>query len=68
LRRCIPIGELRGNVYRVRNDLLNASGGLDIKDGFIQRSARLPEFKDAAKFYDWFLAQNPKLTAQNNPL
>jgi hypothetical protein len=37
LRRCIPIGELRGNVYRVRNDLPNAWGGLDIKDGFTQR-------------------------------
>lgn len=68
LRRCIPIGELRANAYRVRNDLLNAWGGLDIKDGYIQRSARLPEFKDAAKFYDWFLAQRPELTAQNNPL
>ena len=68
LRRCIPIGELRGNAYRVRNNLLDAWGGLDIKDGYIQRSARLPEFKDAAKFYDWFLAQKPELTAQNNPL
>jgi hypothetical protein len=68
LRKCIPIGELRGNAYRVRNDLLNAWGGLDIKDGYIQRSARLPEFKDAAKFYGWFLAQKPELTAQNNPL
>jgi hypothetical protein len=33
LRRCILIGELRDRVYRVRNDLLDAWGGLDIKDG-----------------------------------
>jgi hypothetical protein len=33
---------LRGGVYRVRNDLLDAWGGLDIKDGYIQRSAFLP--------------------------
>jgi hypothetical protein len=68
LRRCIPIGELRGNVYRVRNDLLVAWGGLDIKDGYIQRSVRLPEFTDAAKFYRWFLARRPELMAQNNPI
>jgi hypothetical protein len=41
LQRCIPIGELRGGVYRVRNDLLAAWGGLDIKDRYIYRSARL---------------------------
>jgi Nucleotide modification associated domain 3 len=67
LRRCIPIGELRGRVYRVRNDLLDAWGGLDIKDGYIQRSVRLPAFHDAAKFYRWFLAQKPELVGENNP-
>jgi len=67
LRRCIPIGELRDQVYRVRKDMLDAWGGLDIKDGYIQRSARLPAFLDAAKFYRWFLAQKPGLVAENNP-
>ena len=66
LRRCIPIGEFRGRAYRVRNDLLYAWGGLDIKDGYIQRSVRLPAFHDAAKFYRWFLAQKPKLVRHNN--
>jgi hypothetical protein len=68
LRRGIPIGEIRGKVYRVRNDLLDAWGGLDVKDGYIQRSVRLPAFKDAAKFYSWFVAQKPALVAQNNPI
>jgi hypothetical protein len=67
LRHCIPIGELRGGVYRVRNDLLDAWGGLDIKDGYIHRSVRLPAFHDTAKFYRWFLAQKPELVAENNP-
>ncbi len=67
LRQCIPIGELRGGVYRVRNDLLDAWGGLDIKDGYIQRSVRLPAFHDVEKFYRWFLAQRPDLVPQNNP-
>lgn len=66
LRRCIPIGELRDGVYRVRNDLLDAWGGLDIKDGYIQRSVRLPAFDNAAKFYRWFLAQKPELVQRNN--
>ena len=66
LRRCIPIGELRDRVYRVRNDLLDAWGGLDIKDGYIHRSVRLPAFHDATKFYRSFLAQKPELIQRNN--
>ncbi len=68
LKRCIPIGELRDSFYRVRNDLLDAWGGLDIKDGYIQRSVRLPAFSDAEKFYCWFLNQSPELIPKNNPL
>jgi hypothetical protein len=67
LRRCIPIGELRNGVYRVRNDLLDTWGNLDIEDGYIHRSVRLPAFHDAATFYRWFLAQKPELVAENNP-
>ena len=66
LRRCIPIGELRDRVYRVRNDLLEAWGGLDIKDGYIHRSVRLPAFRNAVKFYRWFLSQKPELIQRNN--
>jgi hypothetical protein len=66
LRRCIPIGEFRDRVYRVRKDLLTAWGGLDIADGYIQRSVRLPAFRNTAKFYRWFLAQKPELIQRNN--
>jgi hypothetical protein len=68
LTRCIPIGELREKFYRVRNDLLDTWGGLDIKDGYIHRSVRLPAFHNAEKFYNWFLNQNPDLISKNNPL
>jgi len=67
LQRCLPIGELRGGMYRVKNDLLSAWGGLDIKDGYIQRSVRLPAFRDAKRFYRWFLEQGSELVAANNP-
>ena len=67
LRHCLPIGELRDRVYRVRNDLLDIWGGLDIKNGYIHRSVRLPAFLNAEKFYRWFLAQRPNLIAENNP-
>jgi hypothetical protein len=67
LRHCIPIGEWRDQAYRVQNDLLDAWGGLDIKGGYIRRSARLPAFNDAVKYYQWFQAQKPELVADNNP-
>lgn len=67
LKRCLPIGEYRDRAYRVRHDLLADWGDLDIKNGYIQRSARLPAFRDAPKFYQWFLKQNPELVAENNP-
>jgi hypothetical protein len=68
LRKCIPIGEWRGRAYRVRNDLLGLWGGLDIKNGYIQRSVRLPAFLNGPRFYDWFQAQKPELLAENNPV
>ena len=67
LSRCIPIGELRRGSYRVREDVLDAWGGLEVRDGFVQRSGHLPAFHDAAKFYKWFLDQKPTLNAENNP-
>lgn len=68
LKRCIPIGEYRDRAYRVRKEILNSWGGLDVKNGYIQRSARLPRFLNAPKFYNWFQAQNPELIAENNPI
>jgi len=65
--KCIPIGEFRAKAYRVRRDLLDAWGDLDVKDGFIQRSVRPPMFKDATRFKTWLDEQDVTLLAMNNP-
>jgi len=67
LKRCLPIGNFRDRAYRVFPELLKEWGGLSIQDGYLQRSARLPEFGDAEKFYRWFRKQRPRLVAANNP-
>ena len=66
LERCLPVGEWRNRAYRVRLDLLEAWGGLSVKDGYLQRSARLPEFLDPGRFLDWFESKRPKLIRANN--
>ena len=66
LEQCIPIGEWRDRAYRVRKDLLEAWGGLSVKDGYIQRSAVPPTFNNAKRFYDWFRRQSGQLVDRNN--
>ena len=74
LERCLPIGSFRVPAaqpnkrpsYRVEPNLLATWGELSIADGFLQRSARLPQFLNAAKFYDWFLNQKPSFITANN--
>jgi hypothetical protein len=66
LERCISIGEYRDRAYRVTRPLLEMWGGLSVKDGYLQRSARLPELKNAERFYKWFKSCNVRLLQQNN--
>lgn len=66
LERCIVIGEFRNRAYRVKPELETAWGGLSVKDGFIQRSVVPPSFRDAGRFYDWFLKQSVGLVRKNN--
>jgi hypothetical protein len=66
LLRCIPIGNYRSGAYRVWPRLLTSWGGLSVKNGYLQRSARLPELLNAATFYDWFKALKPILVPRNN--
>jgi hypothetical protein len=66
LRKCIPIGEFRDRAYRVTRPLLRCWGGISVENGFLQRSARLPEIRNAAAFYDWFLNNEPCLIKNNN--
>ncbi len=67
LRTCIPIGEWRSRAYRVREDLLEAWGGLSCRDGFIQRSAVPPALLDPDRFVAWLERQQPTYLAANNP-
>jgi len=53
LKYAIPIGEYRDKSYRVTNDMLKDWGGLDVKNGFIQRSVNPPWFNDSGKFLSW---------------
>lgn len=66
LETCLPIGEFRDRAYRVTRPLLEQWGGLSVRDGYLQRSARLPELVNAQAFYDWFLRQSVPLLARNN--
>lgn len=66
LERCIPIGDYREGAYRVWPKLLTAWGGLSVNNGWLQRSAQLPEFMNASRFYNWFQAQKVALLPRNN--
>jgi hypothetical protein len=68
LAHCIVIGQFRDRAHRVDKALLKAWGGLTVRDGYIQRSARLPEFLNPGRFLEWFHSQQPKLLQVNNPL
>lgn len=66
LERCIPIGEWRDRAYRVSRNLLDVWGSLSARNGYIQRSAILPQVGDLTKFYEWFKRQNVSLRVRNN--
>jgi hypothetical protein len=64
--KCTLIGEWRKRAYRVRNDVLDAWGGLSVTDGFIQRSAVPPAFNNPGMFLNWLRKQKVNLFARNN--
>ncbi|HET6914020.1 MAG TPA: hypothetical protein VFH71_11855 [Rhodanobacteraceae bacterium] len=66
--RYMDIGELRDGSYRVRRELLEQWGGLTVNDGWIQRSANPPLFREPARFAQWLQAQQVRLLPANNPL
>jgi hypothetical protein len=76
LKLCIPFGEYRNGAYRIKSDLLkewgplwNLVGDTPVKDGYIQRAARLPKIKEPEKFWAWFEGfedKEPELIQDNN--
>ena len=68
LCRHIPIGKYYDKAWRVTPELLIKKwGGLDVKDGYIQRSAFLPRFLDGDRFLRWFWSKKPELICEDNP-
>jgi hypothetical protein len=64
--RCLPFAGYRSGAYRVEAQLLDRWGGLGVRDGYVQRSARLPELLDPARFLGWLDAQRVALVARDN--
>jgi len=64
--KCIPICEFRNNAYRVKTNILQEWGDLEVNDGWIQRSANPPMFKQPEKFLSWLENKKPKVIAVNN--
>lgn len=63
--RAIPIGEFRNGSYRVKKEILDAWGGIGVKDGFIQRSVCPPWFIKPKQFLKWLEFQQVKLINSN---
>jgi hypothetical protein len=64
--RALPIGEYRDRAYRIRPDILSEWGGVSVRDGYLQRSAQLPELSDADRFLRWLERQSVRLLQVNN--
>jgi hypothetical protein len=66
LERCVEFAGFRSGAYRVHRELLERWGGLGVRDGYVQRSARLPELADPPRFLAWLDRQNVALVARDN--
>jgi hypothetical protein len=56
-QKVVPIGGYRDGAHRVYKELLREWGDLNVKDGYIQRSARPPLFLNPKKFLHWLNLQ-----------
>ena len=66
LRYSIPIGGIEERYSRVKKEIHDEWGGLDVKDRYIQRGSPF-RFKDSERFYKWFKEKGIPLIRQNNP-
>jgi len=58
-RTAVPIGSFRENAYRVLPEVLDAWGGLGVKNGYIHRSGALPDLSSPAQFMRWLDGIHP---------
>jgi hypothetical protein len=64
--RAIEFAGYRDGAYRVFPRLLAEWGGLGVRDGYVQRSARLPELADPTRFLEWLQGQRVGLVARDD--
>jgi len=64
--RALEFAGYRDGAYRVHPELLARWGGLRVHDGYVQRSARLPELSDPARFLSWLRETRVALAARDN--
>jgi hypothetical protein len=64
--RALEFARFRAGAYRVFPELLERWGGLGVRDGYVQRSARLPELARPERFVAWLDAQRVDLLAGDN--
>ncbi len=64
--RALEFAGYRAGAYRVFPELLARWGGLGVRDGYVQRSARLPEIGDPAGFLSWLDSHEIGLVARDN--
>jgi hypothetical protein len=64
--QCLPIGEYRDGAYRVRPEIVKEWGGLSVRGGYVQRSARLPRFLKPERFLRWVERRKPVFLRSNN--
>jgi hypothetical protein len=65
LAKFMSIGGYRDRAYRIDESVLKAWGGLNVQNGYVQRSVFLPEFTNSKRFLKWFFNQRPVLLSQN---
>jgi len=63
--KAIPIGEFRNKSYRVKKEILEVWGDIEVKDGFIQRSVNPPWFTNPNQFIKWLKSQQVELINSN---
>lgn len=64
--RALEFAGCREGAYRVFPKLLAEWGGLGVRNGYVQRSARLPELCAPGRFLDWLGRQGVGLVARDN--
>lgn len=65
--RCVPVGRrCPDGHYRLRDDVIDAWGGISARGGYIQRSGVLPWLLDTPRFLDWLERHNVVRVHRNN--